>query len=210
MDCDRVIEKYLSGDRHKSERMDAVCDEVWESYISLPEWVREGVDMYIDDDYGGYWVIYYCPDASRRQMVTLASIDTDPDGETPVPWAVYYNDRVTSFGSYAWDRSCGLDLFTVLAGVALAKYPNPLTKPHKQSKMGGMLKILKKDRVAEAVRMLEWTASYPGKGEKRRTKDGYPGEIAFDEFAYKRIVDWYREHLRRVASILKDGIDPNA
>ena len=35
--------------------------------------------------------------------------------------------------------------------------------------------------------------NYPAKDEPRRTKDGYPEEIIYDEFAYKRMVNSYRE-----------------
>jgi hypothetical protein len=39
---------------------------------------------------------------------------------------------------------------------------------------------------------------YPGKDHSRRTKDGYPLEFVYDEFAYQRIVDSYRDALKRV------------
>jgi hypothetical protein len=32
----------------------------------------------------------------------------------------------------------------------------------------------------------------------RRTNDGYPDEFTFDEFAYKRMVDSYRDGLRQL------------
>ena len=38
---------------------------------------------------------------------------------------------------------------------------------------------------------LEAIRDYPGKGG-RRTEDGYPGEIVYDEFAYRRMVNSYR------------------
>lgn len=43
---------------------------------------------------------------------------------------------------------------------------------------------------------LEAIRDYPRKGEPRRTKDGYPAEVCYDEFAYKRIVDSYRDIAR--------------
>lgn len=41
---------------------------------------------------------------------------------------------------------------------------------------------------------LEAIRDYPGK--RRADSDGYPAEIAYDEFAYKRIVDAYRKAAR--------------
>ena len=40
--------------------------------------------------------------------------------------------------------------------------------------------------------------AYPKKGESRRTRDGYPPEVVYDDFAYKRIVRAYRDGLRQV------------
>lgn len=40
--------------------------------------------------------------------------------------------------------------------------------------------------------------SYPKKGSPRRTKDGYPSEIVYDEFAYKRMIDSYRDALKEI------------
>ncbi len=39
---------------------------------------------------------------------------------------------------------------------------------------------------------------YPKKGTPRRTKDGYPSEVSYDEFAYKRMVDSYRDALKEI------------
>lgn len=39
---------------------------------------------------------------------------------------------------------------------------------------------------------LEAIETYPPEGDKRRTKDGYPSEVVYDEYAYKRIVDAFR------------------
>lgn len=33
---------------------------------------------------------------------------------------------------------------------------------------------------------------YPNEDHPRRTKDGYPSEIVYDEYAYKRMIDTYR------------------
>ncbi|MHA6684442.1 hypothetical protein [Mesorhizobium sp. A556] len=47
--------------------------------------------------------------------------------------------------------------------------------------------------LAEALKRLEAIRDYPKEGDSRRTEDGYPLEIVYDEFAYKRMVDSYRE-----------------
>jgi len=39
--------------------------------------------------------------------------------------------------------------------------------------------------------------AYPPEGG-RRTEDGYPLEVMYDEFAYKRMVDSYRQGLRNL------------
>ena len=39
---------------------------------------------------------------------------------------------------------------------------------------------------------------YPPKKSNRRTKDGYPLELLYDEFAYKRIVNSYRDGLKNL------------
>lgn len=43
---------------------------------------------------------------------------------------------------------------------------------------------------------LESIRDFPKPGTSRRTEDGYPDEIVYDEFAYRRIVDSYRECAR--------------
>jgi hypothetical protein len=43
--------------------------------------------------------------------------------------------------------------------------------------------------------------AYPKKGvDARRTKDGFPSEIIYDDFAYKRVVRSYRSALKNVLS----------
>jgi len=51
---------------------------------------------------------------------------------------------------------------------------------------------------------LEAIRDYPEEGHPRRTDDGYPVEVAFDEFAYKRIVDTYRDVARTALAALLD------
>ena len=48
------------------------------------------------------------------------------------------------------------------------------------------------DTCEKLAKALESIASYPKEGQSRRTEDGYPEELAYDEFAYKRMVDTYR------------------
>lgn len=40
--------------------------------------------------------------------------------------------------------------------------------------------------------------AYPPNGHPRRTNDGYPEEFTYDEYAYKRMVDSFREALTKV------------
>ena len=43
---------------------------------------------------------------------------------------------------------------------------------------------------------------FPPPDYPRRTKDGYPSELMYDEFAYKRMVDCYRRELKKVYKTL--------
>lgn len=38
--------------------------------------------------------------------------------------------------------------------------------------------------------------AYPPKGHARRTGDGYPTEVIYDEFAYRRMVKSFRDAIR--------------
>lgn len=49
------------------------------------------------------------------------------------------------------------------------------------------------ERLKSALRAM---AEYPPPGHDRRTDDGYPVEFDYDEFAYKRMVDSYRDYAR--------------
>lgn len=55
------------------------------------------------------------------------------------------------------------------------------------------------------IRGLEWIRDYPTEADGRRDDDGYPLEVVYDEYAYRRIVDTYRES---ASNILK-GIGIN-
>lgn len=63
------------------------------------------------------------------------------------------------------------------------------------------------DEISELRKCLELIRDF--KGGKRTTEDGYPAEIVHDEFAYKRIVDTYRdaarEGLRRADAMRERG-----
>ena len=45
--------------------------------------------------------------------------------------------------------------------------------------------------------------NYPPARRSRRTKDGYPLEVIYDEFAYKRMVDSYRDALSDLLGKIK-------
>ena len=46
----------------------------------------------------------------------------------------------------------------------------------------------------DAIRQI---IGFPPKSYPRRTKDGYPSEFCYDEYAYKRMVRSYRDGLRK-------------
>ncbi len=48
----------------------------------------------------------------------------------------------------------------------------------------------------EMLEVLKGILEYPREGNPRRSVDGYPAELAYDEFAYKRMVDSYRDAAR--------------
>lgn len=48
------------------------------------------------------------------------------------------------------------------------------------------------EALREVVEVVESIARYPADDPDRATDDGYPAEVVYDEFAYKRMVDSYR------------------
>jgi len=54
------------------------------------------------------------------------------------------------------------------------------------------------EKLGEIKEDLQSIIEYPPKGHKLRTEDGYPFEIIYDRFAYKRMVDSYRKAVREV------------
>jgi len=45
----------------------------------------------------------------------------------------------------------------------------------------------------QARKYLAFIRDFPSKGYERKTDDGYPSEFMYDEYAYKRMIDSYRE-----------------
>jgi hypothetical protein len=45
---------------------------------------------------------------------------------------------------------------------------------------------------------LNWFITFPDKDYERRTEDGYPSEIIYDEFAYKRMIRTYRKSAENI------------
>ena len=70
------------------------------------------------------------------------------------------------------------------------------TEPVKNT---GQNPVSKAGEVEEIIRNI---IDYPPKGYPRRTKDGYPLEVSYDEFAYKRIVDFYRDAIKQLLTHL--------
>jgi len=54
-----------------------------------------------------------------------------------------------------------------------------------------------KRRLRKLRKSLRAITAYPPEGHGRRTKDGYPTEFAYDEFAYKRMVNSFRDAIRK-------------
>ena len=54
---------------------------------------------------------------------------------------------------------------------------------------------------------IESIVAYPPKDSSRRTDDGYPSEISYDEYAYKRMVDSYRSALEELLVIVDEKFD---
>ncbi|MGB3833748.1 MAG: hypothetical protein WA975_18005 [Mesorhizobium sp.] len=64
------------------------------------------------------------------------------------------------------------------------------------------------DRLAaEVTRLrgaLERIRDYPEAGNSRRDDGGYPSEVIYDEFAYRRLVESYRECARAALASVKE------
>lgn len=56
-----------------------------------------------------------------------------------------------------------------------------------------MKKSKLKARIEHLEKGLRVLRDYPPEGSERRTEDGYPAEVVYDEFAYKRMIDSFRE-----------------
>ena len=58
--------------------------------------------------------------------------------------------------------------------------------------------MIDKERITGIKKALRDIISYPKKGDPGGTEDGFPLEIVYNKFAYKRMVISYRDGLRRV------------
>lgn len=52
-----------------------------------------------------------------------------------------------------------------------------------------------KAKIKEALQAI---IDYPTEDAGRRSEDGYPIELCYDQFAYERIIDSYRDALREL------------
>ena len=59
------------------------------------------------------------------------------------------------------------------------------------------------ERIQEAIDIATCAMNYPPVGHPRRTEDGYPTELIYDEFAYNRMVNSYRLAFRDIILLLK-------
>lgn len=54
----------------------------------------------------------------------------------------------------------------------------------------------------KAMDHLKYLREFPKPSYERRTEDGYPLEICYDEYAYKRMCDTYRDAIKQVLVLL--------
>jgi hypothetical protein len=59
-------------------------------------------------------------------------------------------------------------------------------------------KMTDKEKLIEVKKAIKEIIAYPKEGHPRRTKDGYPFEIIYDEWAYNRLVRSFRDSLKQV------------
>ncbi len=55
-----------------------------------------------------------------------------------------------------------------------------------------------KEKLVGIRKALMEVIAYPTKNNPRRTGDGFPSEIIYDKFAYKRMVKSYRNALKKI------------
>lgn len=60
-----------------------------------------------------------------------------------------------------------------------------------------------KQKLRALRKVLRGIVAYPPPGHDRRDEDGYPAEFAYDEFAYRRVVDSFREAIDRALAASK-------
>lgn len=61
-----------------------------------------------------------------------------------------------------------------------------------------MKRVCNMATLQEVKKMLQNVVNYPEEGNPRRSEDGYPTEISYDQFAYERMVDAYRDALNGI------------
>lgn len=67
-----------------------------------------------------------------------------------------------------------------------------------------LLRPQRRNKQAELISTLERIRDYPPEGGKR-TDDGYPLEVVYDEWAYRRMVDSYREAIDAALALARKG-----
>lgn len=82
-------------------------------------------------------------------------------------------------------------------GLGFGSSPNRSAKNKKRFYMKEK-KLTDKEKLEGIRKALKSVISYPTKKQGRRTKDGYPSEFCYDTFAYKRMVDAFRESLKDI------------
>ncbi len=63
---------------------------------------------------------------------------------------------------------------------------------------------LKCPRINYIKKVLKQIIGYPDKKNPRRTENGYPSELFYDDFAYERMVDSYRNALKELLKNIEE------
>lgn len=58
------------------------------------------------------------------------------------------------------------------------------------------MKQTEKQKLGRLRKALRKIVAYPPEGHDLRTDDGYPTELRYDEFAYKQMVDSFRDAIK--------------
>ena len=62
-----------------------------------------------------------------------------------------------------------------------------------------------REKLEDIRKALQGVIDYPTEEQGRRTDDGYPSEFAYYEFAYKRMVDSFRNGLKTIIEEFEDN-----